>query len=123
MISGLIIGHRDFSRAIVDAVEAITGCKGYIEYISNEGLSTDELSAEIKAKCDKNLNENIVLFVDVYGGSCWRAAKKAKAPNVHIVTGLNLPMLLSFVRKRETVTFEDMPAVMETDGKRAIMKD
>lgn len=121
MIKGLIVGHRDFGKAIINAAESISGCTERIEYVSNEGLSTNELADKIKVLCNRDCDEGVVLFVDVYGGSCWRAAKMAKTSNAHIVTGLNLPMLLSFVQKRKTVSFDVLPSVMETDGKRAIM--
>ena len=60
------------------------------------------------------------VFVDVYGGSCWRAARLARLPKAHVITGFNLPMLLSFVTKRTTVPFEEIPSVLNTDGERGI---
>jgi len=123
MIKGLIIGHRDIGKAFIDALESISGRAENIDCISNEGLSTDELTEKIKSFCGTNCQDGVVLFVDVFGGSCWRASKKAKSPNAHIVTGLNLPMLLSFVQKRTTLSVDELPSVMEADGKRAIMND
>ena len=123
MIKGLIIGHRDIGKAVIEALESISGHAEHVDCISNEGLSTDDLAEKIKSFCRLNCQDGIILFVDVFGGSCWRAAKKAKSSNAHIVTGLNLPMLLSFVQKRETLSIDELPSVMETDGKRAIMNE
>ena len=84
------------------------------------GLSTNEMVDLIKSKSENNSGDGVILFVDIYGGSCWRAAKMAKLPKGHIITGINLPMLLSFIQKRKTLTFDELPSIMEIDGKRAI---
>ena len=120
MIRGLIIGHRDIASALAAAVNSITGQDSDIEFLSNNGLSTSELSATIK-KSANNSDEYIIIFVDVFGGSCWRAAKQARLSNSHILSGCNLPMLLSFVNKRESYSFDELPAILEHDGKRGVV--
>ncbi len=123
MINGLIIGHKDISRAILEALESIIGtCKNLIS-ISNEGLSTTEIVDKIKQAYNGSTEEEVIIFIDVFGGSCWRAAKMAQLPKSHIVTGLNLPMLLSFVNKREKISFDDLYVILETDGKRGIKSE
>ncbi|MBN1292137.1 MAG: hypothetical protein JXB48_09890 [Candidatus Latescibacteria bacterium] len=123
MIQGIIIGHVDIGNALIDALHSISGMVEFIEYISNKGLSTNELAEIIKSKSQKNSSDGVMLFVDMYGGSCWRAAKMARVPNSHIVTGINLPMLLSFIQKRNTIPIDELPAIMEIDGKRAITSE
>jgi len=123
MIKGLIVGHRDFGKAVLHAIESISGSIADISSISNDGLSTDELADHVRKACERNCDEGIVVFVDVYGGSCWRAAKMAKAPNSRIVTGFNLPMLLSFIHKRNSTTLDELPIMLENDGKRAIQSE
>ena len=123
MIKGLIIGHRDIGKAFIEALESISGRTEHVDCISNKGFSTDELAEKIKSFCSIDCQDGVILFVDIFGGSCWRAAKKAKSSKAHIVTGLNLPMLLSFVQKRKTISIDELPSVIETDGKRAIMSE
>ena len=120
MITGIIVGHRNISEALLEALESINGAYENIIPISNNGLSTDEIIEKIKTASANGQDDGTVIFVDVFGGSCWQAAKRAKLPKCCIITGLNLPMLLSFVNKRETLSFDDLPSVLETDGKRGI---
>ena len=120
MIRGFIIGHCDIGKAVVGALDSITGKVEGIHFFSNDGLSTKDL-AEIIRDTAKESDERVVIFVDVYGGSCWRAAKQARLPNSFIITGLNLPMLLSFINKRDDYPFEDLPAILEHDAKRGIV--
>ena len=120
MIAGLIVGHHNIGEAILTAIESILGSHKHLSSISNNGLSTGELAEKIKNFASSMNNNGLLIFVDVYGGSCWRAVKMAKVPKSHIVTGINLPMLLSFIQKRESLSFDDLPRVLETDGKRGI---
>jgi len=123
MVQGLIIGHRDLSSAILNAIESIAGKTECLFCVSNEGLSTEELTERIKHVCESDCGGDVLMFVDVFGGSCWRAAKMARIPGARIISGLNLPMILSFIHKRATVSPDLLPSVLEKDGKRAIMSD
>jgi len=123
MIDGCIIGHRDIGDGLLKALESIAGTCKHIIFFSNDGLSTNELADQIKATFCDSQDDGVIFFVDVYGGSCWRAVKMAKLPKYHIVTGFNLPMLLSFTNKRKTISFDKLHTIMETDGKRGITSE
>jgi mannose/fructose-specific phosphotransferase system component IIA len=119
VIVGIIVGHQDIGAGLIKALDSISGPAKDLYFLSNNGLSTRELAAQIEDQCE-NGERQVLIFVDVYGGSCWRAAKMARMHSGSIVTGLNLPMLLSFVNKRLTVPFEQLPAILAEDGKRGI---
>ena len=108
------------SAGLMEAVESICGPVSDIRILSNEGLSTRDLSDKIH-ECAAGMNTPVLIFVDIYGGSCWRAAKMARVQDSRILSGVNLPMLLSFVNKRDSVAHEDLPAVLTEDGKRGII--
>lgn len=120
MIRGFVIGHRDISNAFAAVLDSISGHVTDIYFFSNEGLSTGELAEAVK-KTASDSDEGTIIFVDLYGGSCWRAAKQAKLPKSHVVSGFNLPMLLSFINKRDSYSFDELPAVLKHDAKRGIM--
>ncbi len=120
MINGLIVGHCDIGESILRVLYSISGCSEHISYISNEGFSTKEMADKIKDTISTNENDGVIIFVDVYGGSCWRAAMIAKTQKSHIITGVNIPMLLSFINKRELFPFNELAEILEKDGKRGI---
>ena len=120
MICGLLVGHSDIGEGIVRALESISGDVDNFFYISNEGLSTNELIEKIKSFSDDHQEEGLLIFVDLFGGSCWRASKMAKLNGTRIISGANLPMLLSFINKRELFSLDELPAIIENDGKRGI---
>ncbi len=123
MIGGLLVGHRDIGECILRALESISGSFKNFSFISNDGLSTNELVEKIKAFSNNSQFDGLFVFIDVYGGSCWRAAKMAKQHNTHIISGANLSMLLSFINKRESFSFDELSDILEKDGKRGIISE
>jgi mannose/fructose-specific phosphotransferase system component IIA len=120
MMLGIIIAHGNLGEAARNALRGMYGAVERLESLSNEGYSTEDLAEKIREIAGAAGEEGVCLFVDAFGGSCWRAAKMARLPRSALVNGFNLPMLLSFVNKRTTVSFEELPLIMEADGKRAI---
>jgi len=120
LIKCLIVGHKDIGNSLLKALESISGSFEDIIFFSNNGLSTEELADKINAFCTDWQDNGVIIFVDAYGGSCWRAAKMAKLERCHIVTGLNLSMLLSFVNKRNSFLINELPSILVADGKRGI---
>ncbi len=120
MIQGIVVAHRNYSEAALGALTGMYGAVERLSGISNEGLSSAELTERIRQTADSD-GDGVCIFVDAFGGSPWRAARMARVPGSVILTGFNLPMLLSFVTKRDTVPFSELPAVLETDGKRGIV--
>ena len=120
MIGGIIVSHKDAAQGMLNALRCMYGDIERLTSLSNEGLSTNELSGLIAETARSFDAEGICVFVDTYGSSCWRAAKLAGIPNARVITGFNLPMLLSFVTKRTNVPFSDLSAVLATDAGRGI---
>lgn len=123
MIKGLIVGHKDIGEAMLRAVKSISGDDKELFFISISELSSKEVTEKIIDFVGSGSNDGTIIFVDIYGGSCWRAAKHAGLGKNRIVTGFNLPMLLSFINKRNSIGFDELPAVLENDGKRGITSE
>lgn len=121
MIEGLIIGHSNIGEAVMNVLKSISGSSNNMSFLSNDGLSTKELVQKIKDVSATARENGLFIFVDIYGGSCWQAAKMAKFKRSHIITGFNLPMLISFINKREKFSFGELTEVLENDAKRGII--
>ncbi|MCD6307686.1 MAG: hypothetical protein J7M24_01675 [Candidatus Latescibacteria bacterium] len=123
MIRGLIVGHATFGDGILHALKSIAGEFTCLETISNDGLATNELVEAIKEHTLSGGEEGTLIFVDLFGGSCWRAAKMAQTGHTRIVSGVNLPMVLSFLHKRENRSTDSLADIIETDAKRGVRVD
>jgi PTS system N-acetylgalactosamine-specific IIA component len=92
----VVIGHGDFSDAMVSAVQLITGKGDAFRAVSNRDLSAeaiDELLRTTIAAVDAQ-----VIFTDLPAGSCTIAARRVArdTPGVVVVTGTNLSVLLAW---------------------------
>jgi len=98
---GIVIAHGTLAEGLVDAVRQISSIEpGVLIPLSNRGLSPD---AVVEAVEHAAAGRPVVVFTDMLGGSCTYAARRfAHArPDIIVVGGVNLPMLLDFVLHRE----------------------
>ena len=97
VVRALVAGHGDFAAGLVSAVQQITGRGDVFRAVSARDLSGADLETLIR----KTLEETgaLVVFTDLQAGSCTMAARRLtrNLPNVLLVAGANLPMLLDFV--------------------------
>ncbi len=107
-VRGIIVSHGDLARALVDTVESITGLPGVLTAVTNEGCDRARLLERVASAMG---TDPCVVFVDLEGGSCFRAAAQLARdqPGVRVVVGVNLPMLLEFVFHRD----DDLQVVSE----------
>jgi PTS system N-acetylgalactosamine-specific IIA component len=102
-VRAIVAGHGDFAAGMVSAVQQITGRGDVFRAVSARDLSAADLDTLIR----RSLEETgaLVVFTDLQAGSCTMAARRISRghPEVLLVAGANLPMLLDFVFA------EDMP--------------
>ena len=117
-LRGIVVSHAAVAQSLVAAVAAIAGVEDALVPVSNEGCDgralADRLTAAIGGK-------PAVLFVDLPGGSCLTgAARFARGkPDLAVVTGVNLAMLLDFVFHRDVAPAEAAKRAVDA-GARAI---
>jgi N-acetylgalactosamine PTS system EIIA component len=96
----VVAGHGEFAAGLISAVQQISGVGSVFHGISNASLSASELDAALHhALVTTNAS---VVFTDLPAGSCTIAARRLgrELPDLVVVTGTNLPMLLDFALKR-----------------------
>ena len=99
-LRGVVVSHVELAHALVSAVRAISGIDDALHAVSNEGCDPAALAARIDAAIGPG---PAVVFVDLPGGSCLTSTVRFARgrPDVAVVTGVNLAMLLDFVFHRE----------------------
>jgi mannose/fructose-specific phosphotransferase system component IIA len=110
---GVIVSHSAVAQALVAAVQAITGVDGVLVAVSNEGCDYRSLAERLDRAV---AGKAAVLFVDLPGGSCLTgAARYARGrPQLAVVTGVNLAMLLDFVFSRDATPADAARRAAET---------
>ena len=119
-VRGVIVGHGDMPRGLVDAVRRIAGeaAEGLVA-VSNDAKGPEALRREVDAAAGEG---RAIVFVDLQSGSCGLAAAYACRGSAHraVICGVNLPMLLDFVFHRELAM--DALVVRLVEGGRAAIR-
>lgn len=99
-LHGVVVGHAGLAAALVGAVEQIAGQDSGLSAVSNADCDRDRLEQRIMTAVGEG---PAVVFIDMPSGSCLFAAMRRlqSLPDVKVVTGVNLAMLLEFVFNRD----------------------
>ncbi len=109
---GILLAHGAMAEGIVDAVRQITGAgPEALVPLSNRGLSPDTLAQRVR---DLVGESPTILFTDLPSGSCGFAARllARELPDLVVISGVNLPVLLEFVMLRELPLAELVPKLL-----------
>lgn len=98
-VLGILVGHGKLAEGLLDAVEEITGTRDGLLPLDNHGVTPEGLEEQLTELAGQHAS---VIFVDLPSGSCAFAARRLKRrhPQMAIVCGVNLPLLLDFMFHR-----------------------
>ena len=125
MILALLVTHGNLASGLKDAVEQMLGEQEGFLTLSNSGLAGKDLIEKINQILEEQKHPSTVLFTDIYGGSCWRSSRfiASQNPKVALVTGVNLPMLLTFFTNRTKLDFDQLLAKVVQMGEEGIKSE
>ena len=111
-LAGVIVTHGPLAEALRAAAAQVVGDVRALEAVSNSGRSVPDMAAHVRAVIDRLGGQDCVVFVDALGSSCATSSLAALLgrANVRIITGVNLPMLVDFLLRRED---HDLDAMVE----------
>jgi mannose PTS system EIIA component len=118
-IKGVVVGHAGLAAAMIGAAEQISGPNSGLIAISNVDCDRGTLEERIIAAATPGPT---LVFIDMPSGSCHFAAMRRiqSMPDVRVVTGVNLAMLLEFVFHREE-PLDGVAAHIADVGARAVV--
>ena len=100
----VLVGHGGFPQGVLDGAEMILGPQ---EGMCAVGLPPDQDPGELVEKVRELQRQGgdapLLLLVDLFGGSPGNAVAAAflREPDVEVVTGVNLPMVLEVANRRK----------------------
>lgn len=118
-IKGVVVGHAGLAAALIAAVEQISGSDSGLVAISNADCDRGTLEERIVGAATPGPS---LVFIDMPSGSCHFAAMRRiqSMPDVRVVTGVNLAMLLEFVFHR-TDPVDEVATHIADVGARAVV--
>ena len=119
---GIIVTHGSLGQELIKTAEMIVGKSNNIEAISNNGLSLQGLTDKVEKAVLSIPDKNVVVFSEMKGGSPYIASRKIekKYNNVLFISGVNIPMLISFITKNENLKTGQLMDVLKEDAIRGI---
>lgn len=117
----ILASHSNLAKGMYDSLKFFNNdIEDSISYICayEDGLNFENTLRETLDHID---GENILVFTDIIGGSINQTAVKfLKSYPIHVISGMNLPMLLSVVFAPEEINDKNIGAYI-TQGKDQIV--
>lgn len=112
----IFASHHKLAYGLKDTVDFLTGATKTIydinAYLDDETKDIDTVVAELFASFDDE--DEVVVLVDMMGGSVYQKFYPYMSDKVHVICGMNLPMVLSLVLvpEDECLTSEKVEQVL-----------
>ena len=123
MVGAVIIAHSSVGKGLLGTAEYIVG---KIEGITSVSIVYETNVFEARKRISEAIKEvdegdGILLLIDLFGGSPSNIAFSfLNNEKVEVITGVNLPMVLTFWNKREGHTLREVVKAVQLSGLRSI---
>lgn len=119
----IICTHGKTGIEIMNSVKMITGLSENIEAIEFlEHNSPEEITNKYNEAIKKINKDNIIFLVDIQGGTPFNCAARLKLENKNyeVITGVNIPIVISLFLEGESKTFKEAIDLALNTGKESI---
>ena len=124
MKHAILLTHGPIGEALIEAVRGIMGFDEGLHALAVTDMSITEIASRLSALVSgpDELQDGVLIMASLRGGSCWNVAVSIASDykHVRVLSGVNLPMVLSFITKRESLPLEALAAEVQHDGARGI---
>lgn len=127
MIGILLVSHSGFASGLLNCVELLVGSSNDIMFEElNESDNYDKFISNVYDKIQSlDKGYGVIVFTDILGASPYNACainlkKILKNHNIRIISGMNLPMLITSIYERENLTLDELYKEVIIAGKNGI---
>jgi mannose PTS system EIIA component len=113
MIGLVLVCHGKMAEGLIDAMQLITGEQKAVRGVGlYEIEGVEDLLSKIQNAVDEvDSGEGVLILVDLFGASPFNASARlvlsSPGKALEVVTGLNLPMLVELVTRREDMSLTE----------------
>lgn len=124
MVKLILVTHGNLAAEMLQTASQILGkaAEGVQTLSVTTSTSIEQGAVELK-KLIADAPEGVVVLTDIFGGSATNIALTASKEyaKCHVITGLNLSMLLTALNSRKKLGDKELAEKIESDGKRAVI--
>lgn len=117
----VITGHGEFSGGILGVIDFIMGDVKDIVKVEFDNSDLETYSNRIE-EIIKESKEGTLIFTDIVGGTPFRISTLlcTKYDDVSVITGVNIPMIIESIIKRDSMTLKELSACIAEMGRSSI---
>jgi mannose PTS system EIIA component len=125
MVGAVIIAHSLIGKELIETAQYIIGkIEGIIAISIDFKMNVFEarkLISEAMKQIDQG--DGVLILTDLFGGSPANIALSfLNKEKVEVITGVNLPMILTFWNKRANTTLQEIAKYVQLSGTRGIAR-
>ncbi|GMO66988.1 MAG: PTS galactosamine/N-acetylgalactosamine transporter subunit IIA [Endomicrobiia bacterium] len=126
MVKIIVVAHGELAQGLVNSVEAIVGEQSNLYVVKREiGDSLVHMREKVNNLLEEvNDDDGSLILTDIVGGTpCNASAPICMSFNIEILSGVNLPMILSaiFSSKKRDITISDLAEKVLFDGQKSMI--
>lgn len=99
MVGIIILSHGNYALEIVNTIETIHGKNhNIIPIVLEDNESLESYEKRVQESISNSLFDKHLILIDFLGGTPFNATQKlVMNPNIEIITGVNIPMVLNII--------------------------
>ena len=112
----LLISHGTLAEGMKSSVELITGKQENLYFINAYIDGNTNIPQEVSKIIDQHIaqGDELLIFTDILGGSVNNAVTEfTQNPQIHIITGMNLPLVLNILLEDNGTIGADIESSLE----------
>ena len=123
MVGILVVSHGRLAHALISSVQSIVG---HLPRVCGVSIWPKDRDKEIRNKIQHKMAEvddgdGVVILTDILGGTPTNASLSVSGnDNVQVVTGVNMPMLLTLSSYRQGTSLVEIAELVKKSGRRSI---
>ena len=124
MVGILIVSHGRLAKALISSVQFLVG---NLQKIRGVSIWPKDKGKEVRDRIQKEIEEvddgdGVVILTDVLGGTPTNLSLSfLKEEKVEVVTGVNMPMLLTLSSYRKGRSLRQIGKLVKKSGRRSII--
>lgn len=115
----IIASHHRLASGMADTIQFLSGKQDII--VLDAYVDSTEITSDVDDLMNSVKDEEVFIFTDMLGGSVTQYFAPYANEHIHIICGMNLPLILSFVlMNKEKISVEEIEAIIK-DSKESII--
>ncbi len=119
MVGIIVVAHGELARGFEEAAKMIVGpVDAFTSCSFAQGTDVEELRKLLKTSIrEVNRGHGVIILTDMFGGTPSNISLSfLESGSIEVVTGVNLPMVITALTKREGKGIQELAAMLKESG-------